>query len=162
MKWVVKFVKNMELTYSLSSFFLLFTGEKGRQNLLKKNLDLTSDLLRVNEDKASYIESKFSFRSERIWIWNKHFLRFEFECKNSVITSHLFSLSSNSLIWEILRKFDEATTLGPICPNLYICIFFYLRFLSRAFTNHRTAGEGGGHSFNSSLPLPLASQTLRH
>ena len=26
--------------------------------------------------------------------------------------------------------------------------------------NHRTAGEGGGHFFNSSLPPP--SQTLRH
>ena len=40
--------------------------------------------------------------------------------------------------------------------------FFYLSFLSRTFTNHRTAGEGGGHFFNSSLPLPPASQTLRH
>ena len=29
-------------------------------------------------------------------------------------------------------------------------------------TIHRTAGVGGGHSFNSSLPLPSASQTLRH
>ena len=40
--------------------------------------------------------------------------------------------------------------------------FFYLGFLSRTFTNHRTAREGGGHFFNSSLPLPPASQTLRH
>ena len=35
-------------------------------------------------------------------------------------------------------------------------------FLSRSFTNHRTTGEGGGHFFNSSLPLLPASQTLRH
>ena len=42
-------------------------------------------------------------------------------------------------------------------------IFFYhLGFLSQPFTNHRTAGEGEGHFFNSSLPLPPASQTLRH
>ena len=41
-------------------------------------------------------------------------------------------------------------------------LFFYLGFLSRTFTNHRTAGERGGHLFNSSLPLPPASQTLRH
>ena len=61
-----KICKKMELTHSLSSLFLLGTGEKGRQNLLKKILDLTSDLLRVNEDEASYLESKFSFRSERI------------------------------------------------------------------------------------------------
>ena len=40
--------------------------------------------------------------------------------------------------------------------------FFYLDFLSQLFTNHRTAGEGGGHFFNCSLPLPPASQALRH
>ena len=38
--------------------------------------------------------------------------------------------------------------------------FFYLGFLSQiTFTNHRTAGEGGGHFFNSSLPLPYASKS---
>ena len=40
--------------------------------------------------------------------------------------------------------------------------FLYLAFLSRTFTIHKTAGEGGGYLFNSSLPLPPASQTLRH
>ena len=40
--------------------------------------------------------------------------------------------------------------------------FFYLCFLLRTFTIHETAGEGGGYLFNSSLPLPPASQTLRH
>ena len=40
--------------------------------------------------------------------------------------------------------------------------FFYLDFLSRTFTNHRTAWEEGGHLFISSIPLPPASQTLRH
>ena len=43
-----------------------------------------------------------------------------------------------------------------------ITVFFYLGFLSPTFTNHSTAGEGGGHFFHSSLPLPPASQTLRH
>ena len=38
----------------------------------------------------------------------------------------------------------------------------YLGFLSRAFTIHRTAWEGGGYLFNSSLQLPPASQTFRH
>ena len=41
-------------------------------------------------------------------------------------------------------------------------IFFYLGFLSRTFTIHRTAGEGGGYLFKSSLPLPPTSRTLRH
>ena len=44
----------------------------------------------------------------------------------------------------------------------FFLFFFYLGFLSRTLTNHRTAGEGRGHFFNSSLPLSLASQTLRH
>ena len=40
--------------------------------------------------------------------------------------------------------------------------FFYLVFLLRTFTNHRTAEERGGHFSDSLLPLPPASQTLRH
>ena len=43
-----------------------------------------------------------------------------------------------------------------------LVFFFYQGFLSQPFTNHKTAGEGGGHLFNSSVPLPLASQILRH
>ena len=35
-------------------------------------------------------------------------------------------------------------------------------FLSRPFANHKTAGEGGEHFLDSSLPLPPASQALRH
>ena len=41
-------------------------------------------------------------------------------------------------------------------------LFFYQGFFSRTLTNHMTAEEGGGHFFNSSLPIPPASQTLRH
>ena len=40
--------------------------------------------------------------------------------------------------------------------------FFYLGFLSQPFMNHRTAGVGGVHFYNSSLLLLPASQTLRH
>ena len=42
-------------------------------------------------------------------------------------------------------------------------LFFSIRvFLPGPLTNHRTAGEGGMLFFNSSPPLPMASQTLRH
>ena len=53
---------------------------------------------------------------------------------------------------------------NSICQKLLgiFFFFFYLGFLSRTFTIHGTAGEGGGYLFNSSLPLPPASQTLRH
>ena len=44
--------------------------------------------------------------------------------------------------------------------RLKMQFFFYHDFLSRTFTNHRTAGKEGGHFFNSSLPIPSASQTL--
>ena len=40
--------------------------------------------------------------------------------------------------------------------------FFHLSFLSGTFTSLRTAGEGGGYFFNSSLLLPPASQALRN
>ena len=44
----------------------------------------------------------------------------------------------------------------------FFCFLFYLSFLLRTFTNHRTVGEGGRYFFNSSLPLSPASQTLRN
>ena len=57
-------------------------------------------------------------------------------------------------------KLDESFSNSQLKLDGYF--FFYLGFLSRTFTIHRTAGEGGGYLFNSSLPLPPASQTLRH
>ena len=46
---------------------------------------------------------------------------------------------------------------------IHMCIYVYIYiFLSRPFTNHRTAEEGGGHFCNSSLRLSLTLQTLRH
>ena len=44
--------------------------------------------------------------------------------------------------------------------NMYI--FFLSGFSFTNFTNHGTVGKWGGHFFNSSLPLPCVSQTLRH
>ena len=46
--------------------------------------------------------------------------------------------------------------------NSFFFFGFYFCFLSQTFTNHRIAEEGAGYFFNSSLPLPAASQTLRH
>ena len=40
--------------------------------------------------------------------------------------------------------------------------FWHLDFLLRTFTIHSTARGGKGYFFNTSLPLPPASQTLRH
>ena len=46
--------------------------------------------------------------------------------------------------------------------DLLFCSFFYLGFLSQTFIIHRTSRKGEGYLFNSSLPLPLASQTFEH
>ena len=43
---------------------------------------------------------------------------------------------------------------------ILISLIFYLCSFSQPFTDQRTAGEEGGHFFNSSVPLPAASQTL--
>ena len=48
----------------------------------------------------------------------------------------------------------------PQCKFPTDTMFFYLGFLSQPFTNHGTAGEGGGYFFNSSLPLSPTSQNL--
>ena len=45
---------------------------------------------------------------------------------------------------------------------IYLQGFLSIEVCLTTITNHRTAGEGGGHFFNSSLPIPPASQMLRH
>ena len=60
------------------------------------------------------------------------------------------------------KKFTVDTTNPGWESNPCHLLFLQLGFLSRTFTIHRTAGEGGGYLFKSSLPLPLSSQTLRH
>ena len=71
-------------------------------------------------------------------------------------------------IGSVLRS-QPVTTLtftagGPRrpCKSSFFFFFLYLGFLPQPFTNHWTAGKGGGYFFNSSLPLPPVSRTLRH
>ena len=61
----------------------------------------------------------------------------------------------------VLMHHRNLQVLATEMFNIFF-FFFYLGFLSRTFTIHGTAGEGGGYLFDSSLPLPAASQTLRH
>ena len=53
-----------------------------------------------------------------------------------------------------LRKYNSKH-LSTVARVLLLMsqFFFYLGFLSRTFTIHKTAGEGGGYLFNSSVPL---------
>ena len=75
------------------------------------------------------------------------------------ITFFVFSLLCCKYICDIYLSMLDFNGL-PIQVQQHI--FFLLGFLSRTFTIHRTAEEGGGCQFNSSLPLPPASQTHRH
>ena len=63
------------------------------------------------------------------------------------------------MVLKIDRKFEGKLTCAFL---FFLFFFFYLGFLSRTFTIHRTVGEGGRYVFNSSLPLPPISQTLRY
>ena len=69
------------------------------------------------------------------------------------------------LSFVLLRKIKDSIVIETVLVlrfrSFCLFFFFYLGFISRTFTNHRTAREGGGHSINSSLPLPPALQTLR-
>ena len=59
--------------------------------------------------------------------------------------------------------FDECLLFYVITGrHFFVVVVLCLGFLSRTFTIHRTAGEGRGYLFNSSLPLPPASQTPIH
>ena len=57
---------------------------------------------------------------------------------------------------------DKLETKKEMLSDFQLIFSFFLGFPSRTFTNHRTTGECEGHIFNSSLPLLLTSQTLRH
>ena len=46
--------------------------------------------------------------------------------------------------------------------EMKIFFFFLFGFSFTHIGDSQTAGEGGGHLFSSSLPLPPVSQTLRH
>ena len=67
----------------------------------------------------------------------------------------IITSSDSSLTQNIIR---ETIKVGEKKDGFFFC----LSFLLRTFTNHRTVGEGERHFFNSSLPLPTASQTLRY
>ena len=79
--------------------------------------------------------------------------------------SFLLSISNAFMI----LLFDIVLYRNKLCCEHLIILtsnfqtfFFYLGFFSQTFANHRTAGKGGRHFFNSSLPFPSASQALRY
>ena len=62
----------------------------------------------------------------------------------------------------LVASMEVKSQLDTLHSFLGFFFFFYLGFLSRTFTNYRTAAEAGGHFFNFSLPLSPSSRSLRH
>ena len=74
-------------------------------------------------------------------------------CRHAFVVHFEQTIPVNIYLFKVNgRRLDKGVQF------FFFFFFFYLGFLSRTFTNHRTAGEVGGHFFNSSLPLPPASQ----
>ena len=74
--------------------------------------------------------------------------------KSTALTVEKRSEISSKLLIKIPKRrqwFRLSVFIVNFLVFLLLTFFFCLRFLSRPFTNHRTAGEGGGHFFNSSL-----------
>ena len=89
----------------------------------------------------------------------------DFFCKCDQIHSFLQIWSPAGLVTcteEILNKISFFSFCSVFPQPVGINFVFYPGFLSRTFTIHRAAGERGGYLFNSSLPPPPASQTLRN
>ena len=60
-------------------------------------------------------------------------------------------------IFQSVSNYPIVCTFTATSYQQIYYFFVHLGFLSRSFTNHRSAGEGGGHFFNSLVPLPPAS-----
>ena len=68
--------------------------------------------------------------------------------------------SKGWFIAKILSRFIPKMSFDSHATT--ILFIFYLGFLSRTFTIHRTAGEGGGYLFNSLTPLYHFHPLHRH
>ena len=122
------------------------------------------------------IERFYPLISENLFIkaiqFAKQMNEISVEDINLIMQARKTLLFSEALSWvEKERNKDFHVSMGcfdgsEVCKLVVSYIlqqfFFYLSFLSQTFMIQRAAGEGRGYFFQSSLPLPLASQTLRH
>ena len=122
-------------------------------------------------------QSLFFNKAAGLWIFSCEFYKIyqnTFSYRRSPVAASESSFSGRNNFWLRLRRFNHRPetinlSLRFLSPeitlfsfSLSVCFFFYLGFVSRTFTNHRTAREGGGHCIDSWLSLPPASRALRH
>ena len=152
--------------------------------LLFQELALTNFVPQVSFHIPSKHQKTRSFLllSERPVAWNWLILFCMFHCSNNILVFFILASSLwttkkliNLIVWcspvfrDVCNRILKGIAINRNIDTKWVKphysekgLFFYLGFVSRKFTNHRIAGKGGGHFFNSSLPLSPASQTLRH
>ena len=86
-------------------------------------------------------------------------LVFIFSC---LIADRKIELPSAWLKLEEMKSLDVTLFFFLSFFLSFFFFFCYMCFLPQAFTIHRIAVEGEGYLFNSSLPCPSTSQTLRY
>ena len=92
-----------------------------------------------------------------VFYLNTNSIRIKFHCDKEPLVNYI-----DIFIAVIIMINESFPTSQFAIDGFHKPSFFYLGLLSRTFTIHRTAGEGGSYFFKSSLPLPPAPQTLRH
>ena len=118
-------------------------------------------MIKQMKTKQSIIQSGRIFQiihsnNTRSWIWKKNALLNLINNQPAIDKIYLYTKDPYQSKYQFLTNKRESTGLK------HFNLFFYLDFFSGTFTDHRTSMQGSGHFFNSSLPLPPASQKLRH
>ena len=99
-----------------------------------------------SKNKDDNIFPEWQFDEQKLII-----LRLPFSQSNEKFTKNLVIFTNNKCKFNIVWNTRNIRSLFQIKDNvkqysciifIYLLIFFYLGFLSRTFTNHRTAGEG--------------------
>ena len=111
--------------------------------------ELSKELITVDD-----ISTKLSERSNRFNEFLKKFDLAIMKNCNILLIERAFQLE-----WNGVNHWWESVEVNPVSSSISD-FFFYLGFLLQPFTNHRTAGEGGGHFLNSSLRLHLLHRHL--
>ena len=115
--------------------------------LKSKSVTILNVLLGIPELlRLTYFQKISGWLLLKLFFYRRHFMQ-------SVMQPQLHNLLRHEAV-AVCSRFSFLN----YCVNFFFCV----GFLSRAFTNHRTAGEGGGFFINSSLPFLPALQTLKY
>ena len=145
----------------------LFCREPANSCFWRKELHNKSYLVNVITRKAEScsLEISVSFSKFRRIFGSKYVFSCVGNCVPYVNLQLRLKRDFSKFLGELLSRTCHAPVRFAyrVAKRKSLLLFFsYLSFLLRTITIQRTAGEGGGYFYSSSVPLPPASQTLRH